>query len=1024
MKALPKSTNSVAFRIPALAVALVIAVAVVVAIFSYNAAKTGLTAAAEEKLQSIANSRARFLENWYDETSTDLSVLSENPTVQNALKMFSTAWDEFPDAGAVLQARYIDNNPNPVGEKDKLDNAGDESRFSSSHQILHPYFRDLIATYGYYDLFLIDTDGNVVYTVFKERDFGSNLVTGPWANSSLGDAYRRAMAEDKPIISDFAAYGPSNGIPAAFAAMPIKDKKGDIKGILAVQLPDAEIRAIMSETEGLGDTGEAYLLAPDGNRRSQSRVDGQGNILDAAKVTPHVTAALNGESGVFEDTIGQNGQPVIAVVAPFHVQDMNWSLIAEQNTEEILASVTALRNQLFVQLAIAALIATAISYFAARSMTRPMLKIADNLTAVAEGNYDIEVVGLNRVDEVGSMATNLKSLQDALKAGQEDRRVAVFKSAAFEKSSAANMMVDKDLIVTFVNTATMTLMRRIKPEMAKVWPSFDPEKLVGTCIDMFHKDPSHQRRLLADMSRMPHKADISVGDLKIELNVSGIVDEEGNYAGNILEWEDVTETRLNDGTLAAIRSTQIVSVFAADGHLLSANDSYFGLYGYEDEEVIGKSLAILVKKGLVAPEAVWERVSKGESVSQKFERKNRDGGIVIVDASLTPVYDLGGKLFRIIEIATDVTTSEVTGREAKARNEAIEAATRHVVTELTRGLSALADGDLSMAIDEPFTPEYEQLRADFNATIGSLREVVSTLTENASSIRSGAGEISQASDDLSRRTEGQAATLEETAAALDQLTASVKSAADGANQADMAMRSARDEAEASGAVVSDAVSAMEQIQKSSDQISQIIGVIDDIAFQTNLLALNAGVEAARAGEAGRGFAVVASEVRALAQRSSEAAKEIKTLISTSSEQVDRGVGLVGRAGDALSKIVASVTEISGLVTNIAASSKEQAIGISEINNGVNQLDQVTQQNAAMVEESTAASHALRSEANALGEIIARFRIGEGEAAPAKAAAVTQMPTRAGSGTTHSPAAKRVANGAPSGGSSAGVWQEF
>ncbi|KIC35150.1 methyl-accepting chemotaxis protein, partial [Leisingera sp. ANG-M7] len=235
----------------------------------------------------------------------------------------------------------------------------------------------------------------------------------------------------------------------------------------------------------------------------------------------------------------------------------------------------------------------------------------------------------------------------------------------------------------------------------------------------------------------------------------------------------------------------------------------------------------------------------------------------------------------------------------------------------------------------------------------------------AASIRNGASEISQASDDLSHRTESQAATLEQTAAALDELTASVKSAAEGARSVEATMEDAKQEARNSGEVVQSAVSAMTEIEESSNKISQIISVIDDIAFQTNLLALNAGVEAARAGEAGRGFAVVASEVRALAQRSSDAAMEIKTLISDSSGQVARGVDLVGKAGDALQSIVSQVTHISQLVSGIAEGAAEQSTGLNEINTGVTQLDQVTQQNAAMVEEATAAGHMLKTDAGKL-----------------------------------------------------------
>jgi methyl-accepting chemotaxis protein len=246
---------------------------------------------------------------------------------------------------------------------------------------------------------------------------------------------------------------------------------------------------------------------------------------------------------------------------------------------------------------------------------------------------------------------------------------------------------------------------------------------------------------------------------------------------------------------------------------------------------------------------------------------------------------------------------------------------------------------------------------------------------NAQGIRSGAGEISTAADDLSRRTEQQAASLEETSAALDQITATVRKTAEGAGHARQVVSSAKQQAQLSGEVVGNAVAAMGHIEKSSAQIGQIIGVIDEIAFQTNLLALNAGVEAARAGDAGRGFAVVAQEVRALAQRSAEAAKEIKGLIQASSGQVALGVELVGETGKALARIAAEVTEIDGAVTEIAASAQEQSTALAEVNTAVNQMDQVTQQNAAMVEQSTAASHSLAQEAEQLATLVGRFSVG-------------------------------------------------
>ena len=242
-------------------------------------------------------------------------------------------------------------------------------------------------------------------------------------------------------------------------------------------------------------------------------------------------------------------------------------------------------------------------------------------------------------------------------------------------------------------------------------------------------------------------------------------------------------------------------------------------------------------------------------------------------------------------------------------------------------------------------------------------------------MRSGSDEIADASDSLARRTEQQAASLEETAAALEEITATVRRTAEGASHARSVVAGAKTDAETGGEVVGRAIVAMNAIATSSRAITQIIGVIDEIAFQTNLLALNAGVEAARAGDAGRGFAVVAQEVRALAQRSAEAAKEIKGLISASTRQVGEGVDLVGQTGEALGRIVGQVAEINTVVTDIAASAQEQASGLQQINVAIAQMDQVTQQNAAMVEESTAASHALAREAGDLDRLMGRFQVG-------------------------------------------------
>ena len=331
--------------------------------------------------------------------------------------------------------------------------------------------------------------------------------------------------------------------------------------------------------------------------------------------------------------------------------------------------------------------------------------------------------------------------------------------------------------------------------------------------------------------------------------------------------------------------------------------------------------------------------------------------------------------------------AETERRRAEAERAAVAEQQALVVAALAQGLERLAQGDLTARVEGQFAPEYEALKHDFNMAMSQLQNTMGVVVGATSNMRSGADEISKAADDLSRRTEQQAASLEETAAALDQITATVRKTAEGATHAQGVVQTARAGAAESADVVRHATEAMGEIETSSNQIGQIIGVIDEIAFQTNLLALNAGVEAARAGEAGRGFAVVASEVRALAQRSAGAAKEIKALINTSSTQVGRGVSLVAETGKALQLIVAQVAEINGVVGEIAASAQEQATGLHQVNTAVNQMDQVTQQNAAMVEESTAASHALASEALELARLIGQFKTGAGQAP-----AVSERPT--------------------------------
>jgi methyl-accepting chemotaxis protein len=488
---------------------------------------------------------------------------------------------------------------------------------------------------------------------------------------------------------------------------------------------------------------------------------------------------------------------------------------------------------------------------------------------------------------------------------------------------------------------------------------------------------------------------------------------------------DITAAKLRAaevrGKLEAISRAQAIIEYSTDGTILTANEFFLNTAGYPLEKIQGRHHRMFVDPAYAQSseyQEFWRKLHRGEHIAEEYKYVGASGREIWMQASYNPIFDLNNRVVKVVNFMTDV-TGRVTA-----------------VNQIAAGLSRLAEGDLEQRIETQFIPSLEALRLDFNASVESLEQSLVAINVNTQAIRSGTAAISAAAEDLSRRTAQQASSLEETAAALEQITTTVKKTAEGARHARDVVSTAKVDADKSGEVVREAMEAMTGIDKSSKQISQIIGVIDEIAFQTNLLALNAGVEAARAGDAGRGFAVVASEVRALAQRSAQAAKEIKGLISASTTQVDQGVLLVTQTGQALARIVAQVVEINGVVTDIAASAQEEATGLQQVNSAVNEMDQVTQKNAAMVEETTAASHALDGEIGELGRLIGRYQIGSAAedpirrelkkaaphafreapkiAAPAEgpaAAHVRPEPVRR-------PAAKAVANGSDDG------WQQF
>lgn len=455
------------------------------------------------------------------------------------------------------------------------------------------------------------------------------------------------------------------------------------------------------------------------------------------------------------------------------------------------------------------------------------------------------------------------------------------------------MLCDKNFSITYINKISEQTLRKIEHLLpVKI------DNIIGTSIDVFHKNPSHQRGMLMDYSKLPHKAVFSIGPEWLSLNANALKNLKGEYDGAFVDWRVVTQEKMiEEQNKASVTNINQLIASASSGDLSSRID-------------------------LTGLDGVYLEISSG--------------------------------INKLVETVSDP------------------------ITQTIDVLDSMSHGILYKKLTGDHKGMFGKMQSSINAMIDKLSEISTQIKNTAYSVKNASNEIASGSTDLSSRTENQASSLEETASSMEELTETVQKNSQNAANANKVANDTRGKAEKGGEVASNAVTAMSIIEKSSQKISDIIGVIDEIAFQTNLLALNAAVEAARAGDAGKGFAVVASEVRTLAGRSASASKEIKKLIEESASQVNDGAVLVKQAGDTLTDIVASVKEVASLVSNIAAASNEQSAGIKEINTAILQMDEMTQQNAALVEENTAAVHSLVEQANKLNQLISFFRTSEHE----------------------------------------------
>lgn len=441
----------------------------------------------------------------------------------------------------------------------------------------------------------------------------------------------------------------------------------------------------------------------------------------------------------------------------------------------------------------------------------------------------------------------------------------------------------------------------------------------------------------------------------------------------------VTETEMREmrAMLSALQRSQAIIEFDLKGYVLTANQNFLDVMGYNLEEIQGRHHRIFLEQGEAETAAYaqfWEQLNAGEYIADKFTRIGKGGRRVVIEASYNPIFDEKGAPYKVVKFATDVTAAEDEAANRIRRDAEAAQAQALVVSGTGAALQAMAAGDLTFRIRQPFPENYRLLSANYNQAMTALDAAMNVIQKSVMAVQYGAADVGDAAQELMQRTQRQHESVRTTALALGQVSLSVRETADNARAADEVVERTRSLADNGIAILGSTVSAMEEIETASSHISQIIGVMDEIAFQTNLLALNAGVEAARAGDAGRGFSVVAAEVRALAQRSADSAREIKQLISSTTSKVDDGVALVRRSGEALSAINSGVREISELMVKVRNSTDHQAQRLVEVDGAMTDMDQIARQNSAMVEHLKRAAIGLGTDGNKLMDLVGRFNI--------------------------------------------------